>query len=421
MSGASLFAHRDFRLLLAGQTTSQLGSQVSAVAIPLLAVLDLDASALEVGLVSAASTIAFALIGLPAGAWVDRMHRRPILIASDIARAVLLATIPLAALFGALSIAQLIVVSLLLGAARVFFDVGYQSYIPSVIGRDKVLAGNSAMETLRASGQVAGPGIGGFLVALIGAANVVLVQSATFAASALSLMAIRTRETALPVPAVRPRLRTDIAEGLRFVLGNRILRATALASAGGNFAFAIASAVTIIFAARTLGLSAPVIGIVFAVGSVTVIAGAALTPRLAGAFGSARIIWLSLAVTAPLSLVNVLAQPGWFGIVLLIVGGAAGELGQIIYSITNVSLRQRLCPDHLLGRVNATVRVLIMFGFPIGALLGGVLGDLIGARLTLLISGLIIVITPLPMFLALRGVRDVEEIDPWGSDGATAR
>lgn len=413
MSGASLFAHRDFRLLLAGQTTSQLGSQVSAVAIPLLAVLDLGASAFEVGLVSAASTVAFALIGLPAGAWVDRMHRRPILIASDIARALLLATIPLAALLGVLGIAQLIVVSLLVGAARVFFDVGYQSYIPSVIGRDRVLAGNSAMETLRASGQVAGPGIGGFLVALIGAASVVLVQSVTFAASALSLFAIRTRETTLPVPAVRPRLRTDIAEGLRFVLGNPILRASALASAGGNFAFAIASAVTIIFAARTLELPAPVIGLVFAAGSVTVIAGAALTPRVARRFGSARIIWLSLAVTAPISLISVAAQPGWLGIVLLIVGGAAGELGQIVYSITNVSLRQRLCPESLLGRVNATVRVLIMFGFPFGALLGGVAGDLIGARWTLLISGLIILITPLPLFLALRGVRDVEDLPEW--------
>lgn len=419
MSSPSLFAHRDFRLLLAGQTTSQLGSQVSAVAIPLLAVLELNASPLEVGIVSASSTVAFALIGLPAGAWIDRMHRRPILIISDIARALLLATIPLAALLGWLSITQLVVVSLLVGAARVFFDVGYQSYIPAVIGRDRVLAGNSAMETLRASGQVAGPGIGGFLVALIGAANVVLVQSATFAASALSLLAIRTRETALVAPAERPRMRTDIAEGLRFVLGNRILRASALASAGGNFAFAIASAVTIVFAVRDLEFSAPIIGLVLAVGSVTAILGAAITPRAARTVGSARIIWMSVAVTAPVSLISVFAQPGWLGIVLLVVGIAAGELGQIIYSITNVSLRQQLCPERILGRVNATVRVLIMFGFPIGALLGGVLGELIGARFTLLVSGLIIVATPLPLYLALRGIRDVDEIPAWAAE-ATA-
>lgn len=185
MSDRPLFAHRDFRLLLVGQTTSQFGAQVSGVAVPLLAVLTLDATPLELGLVTASSTLAFALIGLPAGAWLDRWHRRGILIASDVARAVLIATIPLAAVLDVLSIAQLVVVSLLSGFARVFFDVGYQSYIPSVIGKDKLLAGNSAMETLRASGQVVGPGLGGILVTLIGAANVLLLQAVTFVVSAV--------------------------------------------------------------------------------------------------------------------------------------------------------------------------------------------------------------------------------------------
>jgi MFS family permease len=181
---ASLLRSRDFRLLLVGQTTSQLGAQISGVAIPLLAVLELDATALEVGLIGASSTVAFAVIGLPAGAWVDTWRRRPILISSDLARMVLLATIPIAALFGVLSIAQLVVVSLLAGFARVFFDVAYQSYVPSVIGKDRVLAGNSAMEMIRASGQVVGPGLGGVLVTLVGAASVVLSGSARRSARA---------------------------------------------------------------------------------------------------------------------------------------------------------------------------------------------------------------------------------------------
>jgi MFS family permease len=185
---------RDFRLLLIGQTTSQLGAQVSGVAIPLLAVLVLHASPLQLGLVTASGTIAFALIGLPAGAWIDAWPRKRVLVISDLARAGLLATIPLAAMFGRLTITQLIVVSLLVGFARVFFDVGYQSYLPSVVGRHDLLAGNSAMETVRASGQVVGPGVGGWLVAVLGAANVVLVQAATFAVSAASILAIRTRE-----------------------------------------------------------------------------------------------------------------------------------------------------------------------------------------------------------------------------------
>lgn len=412
MSGGSPFAHRDFRLLLAGQTTSQLGAQVSGVAIPLLAVLTLHASPFELGLVTASATLAFALVGLPAGAWLDRLRLRPILIASDLARTVLLATIPLASLFGVLTITQLIAVSLLTGFARVFFDVGYQSYIPSVIGKDMVLTGNSAMETARASGQVFGPGIGGWLVALVGAANVVLIQAATFAASAVSLIAIRTRDAAIRPHPDRPRLWSQIRAGLSFVARNRILRATAITSAASNFAFAIASAVSFIFMSRTLGLSPTAIGIVVALGSVTVMAGAALTPRLARRIGSARIVWLPLAVTGPLTLLGPLAQPGWW-VTLIVIGAAAGEFGQIIYAITNVSLRQRLCPERVLGRVNATMRFLIMGLFPLGALVGGILGELVGLRATLWLSQGIIALSPIPVYLALRQTRDVEQIPTW--------
>lgn len=412
MSDRSLFAHRDFRLLLVGQTTSQLGAQVSGVAIPLLAVLTLHASPFEVGLVTASSTLAFALIGLPAGAWLDRWRRRPILVASDLARAVLLATIPLAAVFGALTITQLVVVSLLTGFARVFFDVGYQSYIPSVIGKDRVLAGNSSMETIRASGQIVGPGLGGALVSLFGAASVVLIQVVTFAVSAVSLLAIRTREPVMPSHPDRPRLRTQIVEGLTFVARNRILRATAIASAAGNFSFAIASAVTFIFMSRTLELPPAAIGLIVAAGSVTVMIGAALTPRLSRLVGSARIIWLSLAVTAPMTLLSPFAQPGWT-VILVVVGAAAGEFGQIIYAITNVSLRQRLCPDRMLGRVTATMRFLILGLFPLGALLGGILGELIGLRATLWVSAGIMVLSFIPLFFALRHTRDVEELPDW--------
>ena len=417
MTNGSLFAHRDFRLLLLGQTTSQLGAQVSGVAIPLLAVLTLHASPFELGLVTASSTLAFAVIGLPAGVWLDRWSRRPILIASDLVRTALLVTIPLAAAFGVLTIAHLVVVSLLLGVARVFFDVGYQSYIPSVIGKDQVLAGNSSMETIRASGQVVGPGLGGWLVAFIGAANVVLIQAVTFAVSAITLIAIQTHEPALTSPANKPRFRAQITDGLVFVGRNPILRAMAIASASSNFSFAIASAVTFIFMSRALELSPTAIGVIVAMGSVTVMIGAALTPWLSRHVGSARIIWISLAATGPVTLLVPLAQPGW-SVALLILGMAAGELGQIVYAITNVSLRQRLCPENLLGRVTATMRFLIMGAFPLGALIGGTLGELLGLRGTLWISGMIILLSPVPLFLALRRTRNVEEIPHWQTRGA---
>jgi len=392
---------RDFRLLLLGQTTSQLGTQVSGVAVPLLAVLTLGASPLQLGFVNAASTLAFALIGLPAGAWVDRWRRRPILVASDLSRTALLLSIPAAAVLGVLTLAQLIVVSLLAGAARVFFDVGYQSYLPAVTGKDRLLNANSAMETVRAGGQVVGPGAGGWLVAVIGAANVLLVQAVTFAVSAVSLLAIRATEPEVPAAAGRPRLRAQIAEGLRLVAGTPVLRATAITSATGNLAFAIASAVSIVFMVRTLHLSPTAVGLVMALGSLTVMAGAALTPWLARTVGSARIVWVALAVSGPIGLLTPLAQPGWL-VALLVFGTAAGELGQIVYAITNVTLRQRLCPAHLLGRVNATMRFLIMGMFPLGALLGGLLGQVIGVRATLWVSGVLIALSSVPVYRATK-------------------
>ncbi|MEV4176978.1 MFS transporter [Nonomuraea sp. NPDC049709] len=409
------FRRRDFRLLLLGQTTSQLGAQVSAVAIPLLAVVTLQASPMQLGLVTASGTVAFALIGLPAGAWIDRCRRRPVLVAADLARAVLLATIPLSALLGTPTLAQLVLVSLLTGVARVFFDVGYQSYLPSVVGRAELLAGNSAMETVRAGGQLVGPGLGGWATTLLGAANVVLIQAVTFAVSAVSLLAIRTREPAAPSRTDGVRLGTQIRDGLAFVGRTRLLRALLLTSAACNFSFAMASAVSFIFMVRTIGLPPTVIGIVLALGSVTVMIGAALTPRLARRFGSARIIWLSLAVTGPVTLLGPLAGPGW-GAGLLVVGTAAGELGQIVYAVTSVSLRQHLCPGHLLGRVNATMRCFMMGLFPLGALLGGMLGEVAGPRATLWAAGAIIVLSPLPVHVALRGVRDVEDVPPWRAD-----
>jgi MFS family permease len=414
MTGRSPFAHRDFRLLLLGQTTSQFGAQVSAVAIPLLAVITLHATPFQMGLINASSTLAFALIGLQAGAWLDRLRRGPVLIASDAIRAALLLSIPVAWWLGVLTIGQLVVVSLLVGAARVFFDVGYTSYLPTVIGRDKVLAGNSALESVRASGQVAGPGVGGWLVAVLGAASVVLIQSVTFLVSALSLLAIRTREPR-PVPdPARPPLRRQIGVGVRMVLRNPVLRATAISSAAGNLAFALASAVTFIFFSRTLRLSPTGIGIVLAIGAVTVVVGAALTPRLARRVGSARIVWLSLAVTGPVGLLSPLAQPGPL-VALVVIGTAVGEFGQIIYAFSNVSLRQRLCPDELLGRVNATMRFAIMGLFPLGALVGGALGEWIGLRGTLWVSFSIIALSTIPVYLALRAARHVEDRPAWAA------
>ncbi|MFE5291887.1 MFS transporter [Isoptericola sp. NPDC056618] len=240
-----------------------------------------------------------------------------------------------------------------------------------------------------------------------------LVQSLTFAASAASLLGIRARE-----PSPRPTgpgstLRAEIAEGMRFVMRNRVLRSLAVASALSNLSFAVASAVTMIFLARTLGLPAWGVGLVVAAGSGAAMVGAAVTPALSDRVGSARVVWAALAVTGPLTVLVAGARPGW-SVTLVILGMAAGELGQIVYAITNVSMRQRLCPERILGRVNATMRVVIMALFPLGALAGGLLGDALGPRPTLLAAGLVALAAPAVLFPALRGYRDVEDLPGWG-------
>jgi MFS family permease len=395
-------SRRDFRWLLFGQTTSQFGAQLSGVAIPLLAVATLHASPLQAGLVTAAGTAAFAVIGLPAGAWLDRVRRRPVLVASDLCRAALLASLPVMAWLGLLRISHLVVVSLLIGVARVFFDVGYQSYLPAVVGQQRLIAGNSALETVRASGQIAGPGLGGWLVGRLGSANVLAFQAVTLLVSAGCLLAIKTVEPPPVRHSGRAGLRVQIKEGLVFVGSSPVLRALALTSGIGNFSFAVASAVNYIFLVRTLGLTPAAVGAVLATVSVTALVGAAVTPRLARRVGSTRIIWLSLAVTGPVALLGPLARPGW-SVGLLVLGAAAGEFGQIVYAITSVSLRQRLCPPELLGRVNATMRILIMGSFPVGALLGGVFGEWLGIRPTLWIALTLAALSPLSVYRTLRG------------------
>jgi MFS family permease len=171
---------------------------------------------------------------------------------------------------------------------------------------------------------------------------------------------------------------------------------------------------------RTVEMSAATIGIALALGSVTVMAGAALTPLLARRIGSARITWVSLAVTGPVAMLAPLAQPGWLALVV-VVSMAVGELGQIVYAVTNLSLRQQLCPERLLGRVNATMRFVMMGLFPVGALLGGVMGELVGTRATLWLVGGIIALSPLPLYQALRGIRDVSEIPPWSAGAQRPR
>ncbi|HET6213112.1 MAG TPA: MFS transporter [Micromonosporaceae bacterium] len=405
-SRLGLLRDHDFRQLFAADTISQVGSQVSQLALPLVAVITLQASNFAVGMLVALETAAFLLVGLPAGAWVDRLRRRNVLIAGDLGRALLLGSVPLAWWAGLLTIWQLYVVALLTGVLTVFFDVAYQSYLPHLVGRDNLVEGNSKLEVVRASTQIGGPGVGGALIQWLTAPYAIAVDAVSFAFSAMFVGFIRKRE---PLPERGPdaHLGREILEGLRFVMGNRLLRAIAACTGSFNLFGGIAFAMVIVFMVRDLGLSPGLIGLWFSIGSIGGLLGAFLVRRTVAWLGQGPTIWISTAVTTPFGLLLPMAQPGW-RVWLAAFGFLVTGIGVVLYNVTQVSFRQGLTPERLLGRMNATMRFLVWGTLPLGGVIGGVLGQAFGARTTLWIGAIGGCLAFLPTFLSpLRSMREL--------------
>lgn len=383
-AAASLLGHRDFRLLWGGETVSELGSQVSELALPLVAVLTLRASTFQVGLLTAAGTAAFLLMGLPAGAWVDRVRRRPVMIAADLGRAVALGSVPVAAALGVLRLPQLYAVTLLAGTLTVFFDVAYQSYLPALVGRQRLVEGNAKLAGSQEAARVAGPSLSGGLVQAVGGPVAIVADAVSFLASAGALARINLVEAA-PERQESRRLHREIGEGLRFVLGHPILRAIAGTTATSNFFSAVFAAVAVVFLVRGLHQAPGVIGLLFAAGSVGGVTGAVLASGLARRLGGSRSILAGAAVSGLGLLLVPLTRPGP-GLVLFAVGVFVVSFGGVVYNVNQVSFRQGLCPAHLLGRMNATMRFLVWGTLPLGGVAGGALGATIGLRPTLWVA-----------------------------------
>ncbi|GAB2839474.1 MFS transporter [Lentzea nigeriaca] len=380
----ALWGHPDFRRLWMGDTISQFGSSVGMTVIPLLAAGVLNATPFEMGLLAAASMIAFLVIGLPAGVWVDRMRRKPLMIAMDVTRAALLLSVPVAWWMGVLGLPQLIVVSLAVGVCTVFFDVAYQSYLPSLVGRGQLVEGNSKLQASLSVAEVSGPAIGGYAAQFLGAANGVLATGLGYLSSALFLLRIRTVE---PVPErhADPHLRREVMEGLRFVFGNVTLRKIVACTGTSNFFHGIQQAVMVLFLLQTVRLSEGTAGLVLSAGGVGGVLGAAFANKIGLAVGQARMIWLVPLLTWPLTLTLPFISNGW-GLVLPMIGLAVNLFGIVVYNIGQVSYRQAICPDHLLGRMNASIRWVVWGTTPLGALLGGGLGSWIGIVPTLWVA-----------------------------------
>lgn len=385
MRPGSLWHNRDFTLLWSGQAVSEVGSQVTMLALPLLATISLRASTFQIALLSAFSSAAFLLVALQAGAVVDRRRKKPVLVRSDLARAALIATLPVAHLFGVLTIWQLYAVALASSVLTVFFDVAYQSYLPVLVSRDQLVEGNAKISSTAELALFVGPALAGTLVGAVGAPYAVTVDAVSFLVSGAATAGVRDNE---PAPPARPpgrRLRDEIWEGLSFVVRHPILSRIVGCTGTSNFFSSLYGAVEIVFLVRVLHATPATIGLVFSLAAVGGLLGAVTASALARRLGSARIVWLSLAVTAPLTFLGPAAFPGW-GVALVAVAAAAGGFGSVVYNVAQVSFRQSICPPALLGRMNAAVRFIVWGTMPLGALCGGGLGTWIGVRPTLVVG-----------------------------------
>jgi MFS family permease len=376
----------DFRRLWIGNAVSQVGTQVSMLTVPLLAVLTLHASTFQVGVLTVAENAAFLLIGLPAGAWVDRLRRRPVLIAGDLLRAALLASLPLAAALGVLTLGQLYAVVFAVGAGTVFFEVAHQSYLPSLVGREHLVEANGRLEANRSVAYAVGPTVAGYLVQALTAPFALLVDAASFAWSAWWIVAIRHREPR-PVAAAHRSLRREIMAGLRQVFGHPVLRATAVYGSCTVLFMALARAVEVVFLVRTVHLAPAGIGLLYSLSSLGAVAGALIGAPLGRRLGPSRTMLWSALVAHLFMLLIPLTGPG-LRLVYYGVGVAVSSLCIVVFNIVSVSYRQTLCPDHLLGRMNATMRFMIWGALPVGGLIGGALGTAFGLRPTLWVSAL---------------------------------
>jgi MFS family permease len=398
-----LWGHTDFLKLWAGQTISVFGSYVSGFALSLVAVLTLDATPPQIALLAAAGYAPALVVAPFAGVWLDRVQRRPVLIATDLARALLLASVPLAYALDRLRYEQLVVVAVLLSALTVGFDIAYRAYLPSLVRPDQLVEGNAKLQGSNSVAEVAGFGLAGLLVQALTAPLAILVDVASFIVSALSLRWITTVE---PVPRsaadssdgseAATGAWQEMREGLRLVTREPGLRALLMTSGTWEFSRAMVGAVIILFVARELDVPPALMGILFGIGGLSALGGAMVSGAVTRRWGNRRTMASSLMVAGGSILFLPLAGgPLPFVLLFLAAQQLVGDGAATIFEVNRTSLLQAATPGRLQGRLHASARVVEWGAVLLGLLLGGVLGGLIGVRLTLVVSGLGCMLAPL--------------------------
>ena len=399
--------------LWTGQTISQFGDEITGLAMGLVAINTLGAGAFEMGVFGVLRFLPWILFTLPAGVWVDRMRRKPILVASDLARAALLASIPIAYLVDVLALWQVYAVAFLAGTLEVFFDVAYQSFLPSVVERDELVEGNSKLELSRAGSSVAGPTVAGFLVQAVTAPIAIIFDALSYLGAALFVALIR-RDEPMPEPhdpatGQRPSMWQEARAGLGYVAASPYLRNIAACTGTLNLFGNIGGVILLLYVVRDLGLNPATIGLVFALGNIGVLLGALGGGRLAKAFGLGPTIIATAALSGVGLLFFALApqdDPFWF----LVAGGIVAGFSAVAYNVNQVGLRQAITPDRMLGRMNATMRLIVWGTIPIGAVIGGVLGSAVGLHAALWVSAIGSFLGFLPVLLSpVRTLREIPE------------
>jgi MFS family permease len=376
-----------FLLLWTGQTLSSLGSSVSALAIPTAAIFLFHAGPLQVSILGALEVLPFAGLGLLLGPYADRFRKRPIMIACDAGRFLLLGSIPVAALAHQLTLGQLYAVAFGTGCFNVFFQVAYQSYLPGLVSRARLMAANSRLYITQTTADTLGPAIGGVLIQLVGAALAVAVDALSYLLSAIAFLLIPRPEPLAPA-ARSGSFRADLSEGLRFVLGHPVLRRIAAGNATFTIGWRAIEAILLLYCYRVLHLSPAQAGFLFGVAGLATVGGALLRERATRLIGFGHLLLLtSLLCSLPIFLMAAagLGLGPWAMVVAFLIQGIAAGM----FDVAQLTLRQLLTPDRLQARMNATMRTLFWGPRPLGFLLGGFAGSLFGLIPTFVLGGII--------------------------------
>jgi MFS family permease len=372
----------DFRRLWIGETTSKFGSAITGIALPLVAVVTLHSSALSMGLLTAMSWLPFLLVGLPAGALVDRWPRRTVMLVCNSAALVLLVSVPILAWVHALSMGYLLFVAFGSGVGGVFFQPAYGAYLPSIVASDDLGEANGKLEGSAQAAFIGGSGIGGLIAQIFGAVSGIFIDAITYVVAVVSVFSIKTKEPR-PAPSDEPRtLRQDIAAGVKFLVRDPYLRIIALSAAVENLLLSGALALLILFLSRVVGAHSGEIGVLMIADSFGGMLGATLAMKVARRIGTARALLAISILSEPFGLLIPLTSNG-IGLVFFLIGMGVPAAGMVACGIISYTFRQQYCPPELQGRVSTAAMVIVYGSMPIGALVAGVLGDRFGITQTL--------------------------------------